>query len=308
MDIHCNAGVTSTNLVGDLAGYGTVWYHPQGIANILSLSRFKARGYHVTYDSSNGNEFRVVKPDGTARIFTESECGLYYMDTLTTGTLLVNTVADNRSKYTNRDYSRAIAARQLQQIMGRPSTRNFLHLVENNLLPNCPITRRDILAAEDIFGPDVGSLKGKTVCRTTPRVELHLVDIPPDIMSQYNNITLCGDIMFVNRIPFFVTISRHIKFSTIEMLQNQQANTILTAIRQVKSVYMKRGFSITNLLMDGQFEHLRGALADLHITLNVVSNDKHVPEIERHIRTTKERMRCVYNMLPFRKLPSTINY
>ena len=25
MDIHCNAGVMSTNMVGDLKGYGTVW-------------------------------------------------------------------------------------------------------------------------------------------------------------------------------------------------------------------------------------------------------------------------------------------
>jgi hypothetical protein len=38
MDIHCNAGVTSTNMVGDLPGYGTVWYHPIGIAKILSLA------------------------------------------------------------------------------------------------------------------------------------------------------------------------------------------------------------------------------------------------------------------------------
>jgi hypothetical protein len=47
MDIHCNAGVASTRMIGDLAGYGTVWYHPQGIANILSLSRMKERGYRV---------------------------------------------------------------------------------------------------------------------------------------------------------------------------------------------------------------------------------------------------------------------
>jgi hypothetical protein len=39
MDIHCNAGVATTNMVGELAAYGTVWYHPSGIANILSLSR-----------------------------------------------------------------------------------------------------------------------------------------------------------------------------------------------------------------------------------------------------------------------------
>jgi hypothetical protein len=41
MDIHCNAGVTSTDMVGDLPGYGKVWYHPNGIANILSLARVK---------------------------------------------------------------------------------------------------------------------------------------------------------------------------------------------------------------------------------------------------------------------------
>ena len=28
MNIHCNAGITSTNLVGELVGYGTVWYNP----------------------------------------------------------------------------------------------------------------------------------------------------------------------------------------------------------------------------------------------------------------------------------------
>jgi hypothetical protein len=38
--------------------------------------------------------------------------------------------------------------------------------------------------------------------------------------------------------------------------------------------------------------------------LNVVSNDKHVPEIERYIRTVKERTRCVYTMLPYKKMPS----
>ena len=43
LDIHCNAGVASTNLVGELLGYGTVWYHPNVIANIISLSRLRAR-------------------------------------------------------------------------------------------------------------------------------------------------------------------------------------------------------------------------------------------------------------------------
>jgi hypothetical protein len=51
------------------------------------------------------------------------------------------------------------------------------------------------------------------------------------------------------------------------------------------------------LIMDGQFESMK-------ISINVVSNDEHVPEIEWHICTIKERVRCVYNMLPFKRMPN----
>ena len=94
----------------------------------------------MTYDSQDGNEFHVRKHDGSVRVFQESDHGLYFMDTDTTpeGTILVNTVADNRSKYNNRDYSGAAVARQLQQIIGRPSTRTYLYIIAENLLSNCP--------------------------------------------------------------------------------------------------------------------------------------------------------------------------
>jgi hypothetical protein len=162
MDIHCNAGVTSTNLIGNLKGYGPLWYHPNGIANILFLARMKDR-HRVTFDSENGNRFVIHKKDGSMRDFQQSKKGLYYIDTSASAVALtINTVDDTKSRYTNRDYSRAPLARKIQDIIGRPGTRSYLHIINNNLLPNCPVTREDVLAAEDIFGPNLGSLKGKT--------------------------------------------------------------------------------------------------------------------------------------------------
>ena len=38
--------------------------------------------------------------------------------------------------------------------------------------------------------------------------------------------------------------------------------------------------------------------------MNVVAWDEHVPEAERYIRTVKERTRCVYNTVPFKKMPA----
>ena len=129
-----------TNLVGDLPRYDTVWNHPKGIANILSLSRVREHGYRVTYNSDGGNSFSVHKPDGTIRTFKQSDRGLFCMDTNkkggenATGNILnITTVADKRSNYTNRAYSRAATTRNIQKMIGQPSTKECIKIVENNL-------------------------------------------------------------------------------------------------------------------------------------------------------------------------------
>jgi hypothetical protein len=180
--------------------------------------------------------------------------------------------------------------------------------VENNLLPNCPITRDDIIASERIFGPDVGSLKGKTVRTSPDAVTQSYAKIPSSVTSRYQQVTLAGDIMFVNKLPFFVTISRHIKFTTSEFLLNQKTDTIYNAIKHVHQTYSMRGFMVKTIMMDGQFDKdgLGGAVAELGINLNIVAADEHVPEIERHIRTIKDRARSVVNMMPFVQIPSRL--
>ena len=61
------------NLVGNLQGFGPVWYHPKGIANILSLSLIV-----VTMDTSNSNAIIVHKKDGSTCSFALSNTGLYF--------------------------------------------------------------------------------------------------------------------------------------------------------------------------------------------------------------------------------------
>ncbi len=47
--IHCNAGMSKTNLEGELGGMD-VYHTPNGIANVLSL-KLVAEKHRVTYDS-----------------------------------------------------------------------------------------------------------------------------------------------------------------------------------------------------------------------------------------------------------------
>ena len=77
LNIFCNAGSTSTNVVGDLKGYSIVQFYANGISNILSLHRV-AEYVNVTYDSQGSNYFIVWKHNESERHFVPSLRGLYY--------------------------------------------------------------------------------------------------------------------------------------------------------------------------------------------------------------------------------------
>ncbi len=215
---------------------------PDGIANILSLARVaKTRG--VTFDSVNGNQFVVNRNGGGNRIFKQSENGLYYYDMLPTkkeggltengSTVLVNTVAQNKAKYTVEDYQRAEKARRAQRRIGRPSTARYMELASANRIKNCDVTRQDIINADDIFGPEKHSLQGKTVRKASDMVSSGgLVPIPATIMNHYRKVVLHVDVMKVNKMPFLVTISRALKFGTVAFLKNAKAPTLLAPSRK----------------------------------------------------------------------------
>ena len=143
LKIYSTGGVTETNLVGDLPGFGTVWYHPNGIANILSLSKVKKR-YRVAYDSANGDSFDVYLPANRIRSFIEAPTGLYYSDmraqASSTENVFINTVAENKSKYSKRDYLRAVNTRKLQSIVGNPSLKKFKQILRENTIKKIPST------------------------------------------------------------------------------------------------------------------------------------------------------------------------
>ena len=149
MHIHCNAGRRMTHFVGDLPGYGTVWYDPKAIANILSLRRVCDR-YRTTYDSAY-QQFVVTKSCGKEFVFKELESGLHFLDTTYSRreedqdhsqehVFMVNMVKDNRRNFTNNDYLRAIRARELQVTIGWPSDKDFIKILKASSLPNCPVT------------------------------------------------------------------------------------------------------------------------------------------------------------------------
>ena len=242
MRIQCNAGIHVTNLVGDLPGYGPVWFDPRAIANVLSLKLVKEK-YHIEYNSNKVDGFVVTKPTREKFKFIQSVSGLHYLDTsihdtdkIGDTTLVVNMVKENKMKYTNNDYLCALRARELQIKVGRQSTTTFVDLLKRNRIANCPVTPADVEAAEYIFGPDIGSLKGKTMRHSPPIIDSPVTAIPADVLKCYQKVTLCVDIMYVNKVVMLVSISRKIKFATIEVIPNNKSTVLMGGIKGILQI------------------------------------------------------------------------
>ena len=76
--------------------------------------------------------------------------------------LNLSTMLDNNSKNS-----------ALQDVIGRPSTQDFIKYIEGNMILNINITRQDIVRTEDIFWPNLGSVKGKTTSAPLNVLTLH---------------------------------------------------------------------------------------------------------------------------------------
>ena len=83
--------------------------------------------------------------------------------------------------------------------------------------------------------------------------------------------------------------------------------TLIISIQQIMQAYHARGFRITTILSDGGFKCIRINLAEMGISLNIMSRNEHVPEVEWYIRTIKERVQTIAVSLPFKNyLPRLI--
>jgi hypothetical protein len=273
------------------------------------ITQFGQKHYCVTYDSAGSDIFVVTDATNSLKLhFKPTKNGLYALRGPSTDWQekwsLVNTVSDNKNMYTKRELKAVARARQFQNIIMFPSTRELMDFSDQHLLKNNPVQRADIKDAEKIYCTNLGSLKGKTATRKGITVASQITGVPPVIKQKYKNVTLCIDLLFVNKIPFLLMISRRLHFGSVENLNNRQVPTIRKGLHKVLAQYKRRGFHITAIHTDPEFEPLQAVIE--HIQFNFCAQNEHVSEIERFIRTVKDRARSGYNSLPSKRIPRLI--
>jgi hypothetical protein len=110
------------------------------------------------------------------------------------------------------------------------------------------------------------------------------VEIPKEILDLNKDLTVAADIMFVNGLPFVTSISRKVKFTTIEYITTWSEPNLIKSLLKIVSLYKARGFTPSTALMDREFEFLRLELLTHGVNLNTAAASEHVPDIEQQSR------------------------
>jgi len=205
---------------GDL----TVWFNANSLANILSLS-LVAEHFRVTMDTFVDNSFLVHLTGNIKLKFSCHENVLYYCDTKNIlkedlhtafsffqeaykkchGKGFLQTVEENKKKYTQREIRKADEARALRRKLCHPEQSVSERMLKENVLQNCKVTIQDVKRAEKIYGKSIPATKGRS--RRTDQDRLPSRDpvaIPRQIVDEYNYITLCVDFFTSMVLLFFV--------------------------------------------------------------------------------------------------------
>jgi hypothetical protein len=155
---------------------------------------------------------------------------------------MVTTVEENRLAFTPRQFENAKRARRLHHIMGRPTPENLKALIKMNAIKDCPVQMEDVDIAVKIFGPDIGSLKGKSVRRQPPPVRDNVIQIPTELTQEHKNLVLCIDIMFVNGQPLLTAIDQSIRFRSLVPLESRSKSNMYEALDKILRMYGQSGF------------------------------------------------------------------
>jgi hypothetical protein len=291
-------GAVSVGTIGTFGSFGDVYYSPDVSANTLSLSHVR-KAFETTLSPAG---FVVSFPDGDV-LFAENAGHYVAHFPPVASSVLVSTVAEREGLYSKREVAEAQKARAYQQILGFPSQKDFLKMIQSGAIQGMDFTYRDALRAMDIYGPSEAELKGKTKAQQAKTITAEYV--PRPLRSHIN---LHADLFFVEGEAYLLTVSMPLGMLMMSHLGTSRSGPVLLrAIKSQLDTYRLENFTVDTILVDGEggLKKIKDSIVAFGVRVDATGAGEHVPLAEVYIRVVKERVRCVLHSLPY-SLPSIL--
>jgi hypothetical protein len=201
------------------------------VATILPLKGLE-KLWHVGYDSRHHGGAFVLRTDADAGdiVLKNNNEGMPYLDLkefeAEAALSLVQTVRGNMEGFTKREVEELQRACEAQGMMGHSTDQDFLGMVRGGMISNCPVTPTAVQNAHRIFGPDLAGIRGRTVRRPPDSVTTSYLQISRVILEPHQLLTLTVNVMFVNGVPFLVSMARGLNLVTTKFTPSHMAKQL----------------------------------------------------------------------------------
>ena len=276
----------------------SVYVQEQSPANLFSYAKLREEADSICYDFSR-DEFRV-EYGGHPMVFSRHGA-IYACDMRTSAIATVpctsmETVSGNERLYSRAEVFKARNAKVVSAKLGYPSVKDFAKMVRNGVVPSeHGVTVEDIHRARKIYGPDLAAVRGKTTAKKPDPVRsdrVSRVEVP-------TGLDLHVDIMFVEGLPFLLTVATPIYYCMAQYLLNRGYSTLRSCLLRAVNKLKLFGFHVRTVLTDGEGAVMKmsSELEALGIRVNPTAKES-VPLVEMKIKQIKERVRGINAVSP----------
>eukprot|EP00957_Ditylum_brightwellii_P154666 11771825-Ditylum_brightwellii.AAC.1 len=144
-------------------------------------------------------------------------------------------------------------------------------MIRMNLIKNNKVSTEDVNLAKKAFGPDIGAIKGKITRSKSMPVMNNKIEIQKEMMTVQQNVTISMDGLSMNGLKFLTTVMHDIFYRTAQYVTDPIAPICAKCVDEVRGIYKKGGFSITEIHCDDKFHKAMNSYAinqEPHIHMN----------------------------------------
>ena len=117
------------------------------------------------------------------------------------------------------------------------------------VINNCPVPIEDVRSTNTNYVCNVTTLKGKVVRQQLKRVQAEYIEVPDILKESIGNLTVAANVMFVNGIPFVVSVSRWVNLTMVEYVSRRLKTVLANSIGEIFQLYTNNGYTIITFLV-----------------------------------------------------------
>jgi hypothetical protein len=129
----------------------------------------------------------------------------------------------------------------LKAKVGHASDKDLIWALKTRVIKNREVKPKDLENTLTIWGKNIVELKGKTI-QKKPAPVVSDIMVLRELLKLVKDVSMCLDIFFVNKIPFLITLSLRIYFTTVSNLKNWKMKTVVALEKHIYVFYFQCSF------------------------------------------------------------------